>query len=161
MAAVKAKYYPWILMFLFFLISGQVLPFVPGLLIGFLVLRAWADFCLKMPIERVRSMESNCLFRRLAFFDGFIKASDTAALEHPELPAPSSQPRPPTPNNPFGGRGVKVGTSDEESKGVSRLVQQHEADSSLEMLIPVPAEDLDSSEGKSRSTHIELADRKL
>ena len=119
---VKAKYYPWLMLFLLLLLGIPIIPLLCGILVGYLYSWKMFDYCLNIPQNKAVQMESNWFFSAIKSMTGFVPATDIQAaainVAAPEPPVPQPQ--------TFSGHGVKLGSEKQEagSRPVSILVEK-------------------------------------
>lgn len=111
-ATIKAKYYPWILLFLFVVLSGNVFPLIAALIVGYFFSIRWMKICAGISIERIQSWENTSCIAKLSTVTGFMKVNSISNISLPQREGIEA----PVQVTAFPGKGVAVGTSNEERK---------------------------------------------
>lgn len=110
-ATIKAKYYPWILLFLFVVLGGYVFPLIAALIVGYFFSIRFMKICAGISVERVQSWENGC-FAKLSTMTGFIRVNNMSNISVPQRESVAV----PVQMTAFPGKGVAVGTNSEDRK---------------------------------------------
>ena len=111
-----------ILGLLYILTSSAIGPLLSATIVGYLFTRRWYNFCLNINPETIKSIEASCFCRKLSAMKSFVQIVNTSS----QIPSQEVGQNENISSIPFSGKGVVIGTSSGNERGVSSLIRENE-----------------------------------